>query len=172
MLACEARLSLCGGAQAAGRDMDGGGDGDAERPFEVREGDFAGWWSWSGRDPFEMLIGPFYSRDQDGRGRCAFRAEPRHMNSLGAMHGGCMLSFADFALFNLSRRERPAGPAVTVNLNGDFVGPGHVGELIEATAEVTRAGRSLTFVRGLLTADGRPMLSFSGVIKAVARRPS
>ena len=150
--------------------MDGGGDGGSDGPLEVREGEFVGWTSWSGRDPFEMLIGPFYSRVADGHERCAFRAEVRHMNSMGAMHGGCMLSFADFALFNLTRRERPAGPGVTVNLNGDFLGPAHIGELMEARAEVTRAGRSLTFVRGLLTADGRPMLSFSGVIKSVARR--
>jgi acyl-coenzyme A thioesterase PaaI-like protein len=92
------------------------------------------------------------------------------MNGLGSMHGGCMMTFADFALFSLSRRVRGGVPGVTVNLSGDFLGPGHVGDRIEATGEVTRAGASLTFVRGLATAEGRPMLSFSGVIKAVKRR--
>ena len=57
-----------------------------------------------------------------------------------------------------------------MNLSGDFLGPAYPGEWIEATGEVTRSGKSLTFVRGLLTADGRPMLSFSGVIKAMQRR--
>ncbi len=58
---------------------------------------------------------------------------------------------------------------VTVNLTGDFLGPAYVGEWIEATGEVSRAGKSLTFVRGMIKADGRPMLSFSGVIKAMKR---
>ena len=149
--------------------MDGGGaDGEGEHR-QVAEGEFAGWRSWKG-DAYETLTGPFYWREDEGVPRCAFRAEARHMNGFGAMHGGCMLTFADFALFSLSRRARRGLSGVTVNLNGDFVGPGHVGELIEARGEVTRAGASLTFVRGLLTADGRPMLSFSGVIKTVKRR--
>ncbi len=151
--------------------MDGGGE-DRSGPRKITEGEFAGWWTWGGADPYEVLTGPFYSREIDGQPRCAFRAEPRHMNTFGAMHGGCMMTFADFALFSLSQRARGGAPGVTVNLSGDFLGPGYPGEWIEATGEVTRAGRSLTFVRGLLTADGRPMLSFSGVIKAVQRRAS
>ena len=151
--------------------MDGGGD-ERSGPRKITEGDFAGWWTWGGVDPFEVLTGPFYSREVDGQARCAFRAEPRHMNTFGAMHGGCMMTFADFALFSLSHRARGGALGVTVNLSGDFLGPAYPGEWIEATGEVTRSGKSLTFVRGLLTADGRAMLSFSGVIKAVSRRGS
>ena len=150
--------------------MDGGGGDEMSAPCRITEGEFAGWWTGGGVDPYEVLTGPFYSREVEGQPRCAFRAEARHMNTFGAMHGGCMMSFADFALFSLSRRTRGGAPGVTVNLSGDFLGPAYPGEWIEATGEVTRSGRSLTFVRGLLTADGRPMLSFSGVIKAVSRR--
>ncbi len=151
--------------------MDGGGDGGTDGPHKVTEGEFAGWWRYSGRDAFESLIGPFHSRrDEAGVVRCAFRADARHMNGMGAMHGGCMLSFADFSLFSLSRTQRGDGPAVTVNLNGDFLGPAYIGDRIEATGDVTKAGKSLVFVRGLLTAEGRPMLSFSGVVKNMTRR--
>ena len=149
--------------------MDGGGDEERKGPRKVTEGEFAGWWTWSSLDPYERLTGPFYSREIDGKARCAFRAEARHMNAFGAMHGGCMMTFADFALFSLSQRARGGTAGVTVNLSGDFLGPAQAGEWIEATGEVTRAGKSLTFVRGLLTADGRPMLSFSGIVKAVRR---
>jgi uncharacterized protein (TIGR00369 family) len=155
--------------------MDGGGGGggggdETPGPRKITEGEFAGWWTWSGVDPYEALAGPFYAREIDGQPRCAFRAEARHMNSFGAMHGGCMMTFADFALFSLSQRARGGVSGVTVNLNGGFLGPAYVGEWIEAAGEVTRTGKSLTFVRGMLTANGRPMLSFSGVIKAVKRR--
>ena len=143
--------------------MDGGGDG--QRRSRIADGEFAGWWSWSGADAFESLIGPFYSREQEGEVRCAFRAETRHMNGQGNLHGGCMLSFADFALFALSARVRGTRRAVTVSLNSEFLGPGNVGDWVEARGEVTRAGSSLVFVRGMATAESHPMLSFSGVIK-------
>lgn len=151
--------------------MDGGGDEKGRGAHKISEGEFAGWWRHGGRDAFESLIGPFHSRrDETGAVRCAFRADGRHMNGMGAMHGGCMLSFADFALFSISQKARGGGPAVTVNLNGDFLGPAYIGDWIEATGEVTRAGKSLVFVRGLLTAQGRAMLSFSGVIKIMKGR--
>ena len=151
--------------------MDGGGDdGGGGRATRVTEGEFAGWWTWQGHDPFESLLGPFYAKKVDGRPTCAFRAEPRHMNGGGFMHGGCMMSFADFALFALSQKELAGSSAVTVSLNGEFLGPASAGERIEATGEVTKAGRSLVFTRGLLTAEGLPILSFSGVMKKVARR--
>ena len=148
-------------------------EADVGRPLQqVAEGEFAGWSSWSHWDAFETLVGPFYSREEPHGVRCAFRAEPRHMNGMGAMHGGCMLTFADFTLFVVSRRARGDTHGVTVNLNGDFLGPAYAGDWIEGAGEVTRAGGSLTFVRGLLTADGRPMLGFSGVIKTVRRKPA
>ena len=149
-------------------------EGEASaRPVRATEGPFAGWWSWSARDPFERLIGPFYvSDDADGPLRCGFVVEDKHLNGMGALHGGCMLSFADFCLFAISREARGGfrGRGVTVGLSGDFLGPAHAGDRVEATGEVTRGGGSLTFVRGIATAEGRPMLSFSGVIKAVKVR--
>ena len=42
------------------------------------------------------------------------------------------------------------------------------GAYIEARGEVLRSGRNLTFVRGLITGDGKACLNFSGTIM---RRP-
>ena len=86
------------------------------------------------------------------------------------MHGGCMLTFADFALFALAHERLEGSHAVTVSLNGEFIGPAHEGDLVEATGEVVKAGKSMVFIRGLVSTGGAPMLSFSGVIKRVARR--
>lgn len=136
----------------------------------VAEGEWAGWSYWPG-DAFEDMAGPFYMKfDADGRGRCAFRAEPRHMNGGGFMHGGCLLTFADSAIFAIARPELTGSHAVTMNLAGDFLDSARVGELIEATGEVTRAGGKTIFVRGLATADGRPVLSFTAIIRKVGRR--
>jgi len=59
---------------------------------------------------------------------------------------------------------------VTVNLSGDFLDSARSSEFIEARGEVTRAGGRTIFVRGLATADGRPVLSFTGIIKKMGRR--
>jgi acyl-coenzyme A thioesterase PaaI-like protein len=45
-----------------------------------------------------------------------------------------------------------------------------VGDLVEATGEVVRAGGSLSFIRGLIETGGQPMMTFSGVVKRVKRR--
>jgi acyl-coenzyme A thioesterase PaaI-like protein len=86
------------------------------------------------------------------------------------MHGGCMMTFADFALFSLATRELQGTHAVTVSLGGEFIGPAHVGDLVECTGEVVKAGKSMVFVRGLIFTGDNPMMTFSGVIKKVARR--
>ena len=53
------------------------------------EGEFAGWRTWS-RDSFESHIGPFWHRmDENGRVRCAFRVEKKHLNGMRNVHGGC-----------------------------------------------------------------------------------
>ena len=46
------------------------------------------------------------------------------------------------------------------------------GELIEATGEVTRAGGSMIFMRGLLRSGERSLFTFSGTIKRVKRKAS
>ncbi|HUQ14290.1 MAG TPA: PaaI family thioesterase [Novosphingobium sp.] len=141
-----------------------------DRLVRVTEGEWAGWSSWQS-DAFEQRAGPFYERfDADGRGTCAFRAEERHMNGGGFMHGGCLLTFADSAIFTFARREIAGHHSVTMNLSGDFLDSARVGELVEATGEVTRAGHKTVFVRGIATADGRPVLSFTAIIKKIGRR--
>jgi uncharacterized protein (TIGR00369 family) len=141
----------------------------SDRLKPVTEGEWAGWSYWQS-DAFEQRAGPFYERFEDGRGVCAFRAEPRHMNGGGFMHGGCLLTFADSAIFTFARDQLADHHGVTVNLSGDFLDSARVGELIEARGEVTRAGGRTIFVRGLATADGRPVLSFTAIIKKMGRR--
>ena len=136
----------------------------------VIDGEFAGWQVWKS-DAFEQRAGPFYERlDEHGRAVCAFRAEPRHMNGAGFMHGGCLMTFADGALFTIAREAMDGGHGVTMNLSGDFLDAVRVGQLVEARGEVSRAGGKTVFVRGMVTADGTPALSFTGIIRKVARR--
>ena len=150
--------------------MDGGNE-VIGGPRLIESGDWAGWRTWSGLDPFEDQSGPFYFREgEDGRVTTAFLAEPKHMNGGGFMHGGCMMTFADFSLFAIAWKELADSRAVTVSLNGEFVGPARPGDLVTATGEVVRAGGSLLFVRGLVSTGTGPMLNFSGVLKKIRAR--
>ncbi|MFL0356795.1 PaaI family thioesterase [Erythrobacter sp. GH1-10] len=137
---------------------------------QASEGEFAGWYHWN-HDPYETRSGPFFMRrEDDGTYVSAFRAEQRHMNGAGFMHGGCLLTFADFALFAIATDELNGDNAVTMNLSGDFLGAARAGALMEARGEVTRGGGKTIFVRGLITGDGEPALSFTGIIRKLARR--
>jgi uncharacterized protein (TIGR00369 family) len=151
--------------------MDGSEADHPWTPKLVTEGEWAGWSSYS-TDPYENLAGPFYARrDEDGRMVCAFRAETKHMNGSGFMHGGCFVTFADYALFMIAEKELEGGHSVTASLNAEFIGAASAGELIEARGEVVRAGGSMVFIRGLVTTAGRPLLNFSAIVKKVRRRP-
>jgi uncharacterized protein (TIGR00369 family) len=134
-------------------------------------GEWEGWDLIVGGDPFEDLTGPFYMRDDpDGTRRSAFRVETKHLNGGGNIHGGCLMTFADFSLFMIGHKALQDVESVTVTLNGEFVGPAKVGDLIEATGEVVRAGRSMVFIRGMLSCAGEPLLNYSGVVKKLKPR--
>lgn len=139
----------------------------------VTAGEWAGWSCYPGGDPFEDLAGPFYFKTrEDGAPVCAFRAEQKHMNGGGFMHGGCVMTFADFCLFVIARKDTQGVGSVTATFNCELVGTARVGDLVECTGEVVKAGRSMVFVRGLIvnaSAGGEPMASFSSVLKKTKR---
>jgi acyl-coenzyme A thioesterase 13 len=137
-------------------------------PVVVTEGPFAGWTTWSaGADPFETIIGPFYFRVTEGRAQCAFEPKPHHFNGGGTIHGGCLMSFADFSLFAIAHNALKGAHAVTLTCNSEFVGAGSQNAVVEAEGEVLRETRSLIFVRGLITQASRPVLAFSGTLKKI-----
>jgi acyl-coenzyme A thioesterase PaaI-like protein len=139
----------------------------------VTEGEWAGWQAYPGGDAFEDLTGPFYYRiDADGGKLCAFRAEEKHMNGGGFMHGGCVMTFADFCLFVIARDVTDGSRTVTATFNCELVGTARAGELVECTGDVVKAGRSMVFVRGIITAPGGPVASFSSVLKKTTIRAS
>ena len=131
------------------------------------EGEFAGWQTWS-NEPFEYeTAGPFYYNHDEKGAIAAFRAARKHMNAGGVVHGGCLMSFADFALFAIAH-DGEAGTesyGVTVAFNCEFLAGALEGQRIEARGEKMGGGRSIQFVRGVITADGTPVLNFSGTIK-------
>ena len=133
------------------------------------KGEFIGWSTWR-HDGYIAHSGPFWHRqEEDGTIRCAFRVEKKHLNGLQHVHGGCLMAFADYCLFAIASPVLQK-PAVTTNFACEFLDAGCEGDLIVGTGEVTRAGGSLVFLRGKLTAGERTLFTFSGTMKQLKRR--
>ena len=124
-----------------------------------------GWVSKQVLDGFGYVAGPYYFRADPATPGVGFYAEERHTNLRGIIHGGALLTLADMSLFDICFRKIGRFKAVTVTLNSEFLGAGPVGEFIEATGEMTGGGKSLLFARGIVTAKGKPLLSFLGTLK-------
>jgi acyl-coenzyme A thioesterase PaaI-like protein len=137
----------------------------------------AGYRGWEGPnpDPFEDHAGPyFYRKTDEGRVLCAFEALPNHCNGGGFLHGGALMTFADYALFCIGM-DVLEGPAVTVSFNAEFTAAAGAGALIEARGDVVQNTGSMVFLRGqVFTGTGeaeRILLNFSGIVKRVRRKP-
>jgi acyl-coenzyme A thioesterase PaaI-like protein len=147
-------------AEGAGEQADG--------PIVLTEGPFAGWSTWSdGADPYESAIGPLCFREEEQGVRCAFIPTRHHLNGGGLIHGGALMSFADFSLFAIARHALKDTKAVTVTFNGEFVAGGAPDIMVEAKGDVLRATRTMVFVRGLVFQQGRTLLAFSGTLKKI-----
>jgi acyl-coenzyme A thioesterase 13 len=139
------------------------------KPQIVTQGAFEGWSTWgNGSDPFETLAGPFYMRALAAGGyECAFMPETQHANGMGNIHGGALMTFADFALFAHAHDSMSAHPCVTMQFESQFVGGAKVGILIESQAEIVRETRAMIFLRGVLTQSGKPVLAYSAILKRI-----
>jgi uncharacterized protein (TIGR00369 family) len=135
----------------------------------VDAGEFAGWLHVPG-EAFNDHAGPFYHRHEaDGSVLCGFRTAQHNSNGLGIIHGGCLLTFADYCLFVTSRAHCKPDEVVTISMNSELMGKAFAGERLEARGEVVRAGRSLIFVRGQVLGPKGVVLGFSGISKIVPR---
>jgi uncharacterized protein (TIGR00369 family) len=129
-------------------------------------------------DPFEDHAGPFYFRiDGDARKKdnvhCVLPTLPRHANHAGGVHGGAILTFADYALCLVAGRAADGGTngsfAMTVSIAVEFLNAGRIGPPLEARGEPLQVTGRLAFARGSVTQEGRIVALWSGVCRHVAR---
>jgi uncharacterized protein (TIGR00369 family) len=119
---------------------------------------------------FNLTVGPFYRLpDVDGGAlrRFAFVIADKHMNAAGSVHGGMLMTFADMAMGQTSRLETGAKGGSTVSLNCDFVGPGRLGDVVEARVRVSRRARTMVFLSAELFASDRLLLVATGLWKII-----
>lgn len=140
--------------------MAAGEMGGAEHPKGVPEG-----WTLRATKAFGTHVGPFYNPPGGDAAGCGFMAQPKHGNKRGVVHGGMIASAFDVALGNAVWQTVGQKPCATVQLNVSFLGALQVGEFAAVQAEITKATRSMVFVRGTMTAAGRTVATADGVWK-------
>jgi uncharacterized protein (TIGR00369 family) len=117
---------------------------------------------------FNRYVGPLYRLpDADGGAvkRFAFVVADKHMNAAGSAHGGMLMTLADAAMSRTARLATDAEGVSTVSLNCDFVGPGRLGDLVEARVRISRRARTMVFLSAELYAGERLLLVASGLWK-------
>ena len=72
-------------------------------------------------DPFEDHVGPLGYKIEGNKISFAFQADGRHANTSGTLHGGMLMTFADFALCLTAVWDQPGEKCVTVSCNCEFV---------------------------------------------------
>ncbi len=124
-----------------------------------------------GFDPAEDHIGPFFYRETGGGLEYAFVAEDRHCNVTGIVHGGVLMTFADYSLCMEATDHYAEEDCVTVSFSCEFPGAARLGDLIECRACVSRKTGALVFVTGQVAVRSDPVLDFSAVVKRLRRQP-
>ncbi|MCS5572156.1 MAG: PaaI family thioesterase [Pseudomonadales bacterium] len=123
-----------------------------------------------GLDPAEDYVGPFYYRHHEDRYTSAFVPAAKNCNLNGDVHGGVLVTFADFALCVAATDNYAKESCTSISFNCEFVAAGKEGDLIECTPIITRKTGSMVFVTGTLTSSGETLMTFSSVVKRLRPR--
>ena len=114
--------------------------------------------------PFIDLVGPMYASGAGEALVLGLRAQAKHSNMRGAVHGGVLATLADIALgYTLSFSSDPPGSYVTAQLSIDYAGGAKTGDWIETRVDVQRKGSRLAFANCYLVAGGRPIVRASAI---------
>jgi acyl-coenzyme A thioesterase PaaI-like protein len=114
---------------------------------------------------FGNHVGPFYEPEDGNPHLCGFRTDDRHGNKRGVTQGGMLATAFDVGMGSACWAAAGGNPCATMQLNIHYLGALKLGEFGIVRAEITRATKSVVFVRGTLTAEERLVATADGVWK-------
>ncbi len=128
-------------------------------------------WEPYADEGFIGLVGPFWTRPQDGSDTplFAFLAAPKHHNRRRVVQGGMLMTFADRSMGMTCWYANEKKPQATVHLDVHFVDAVQIGEFVEMHCKVVRRTRSLIFMSGELMVGARIVATANGVWKALGQ---
>jgi uncharacterized protein (TIGR00369 family) len=114
--------------------------------------------------PYIELVGPLYSRGEGASLTLGLRAERKHCNTRGTVHGGVLATLADIALgYAMAFASTPPTGLVTANLTLDYAGAAREGDWLEARVDIQKQGRRLAFANCYITRGDERIVRASAV---------
>lgn len=112
---------------------------------------------------FADSLRPFYRRIVDKEVSFGLLVQEQHLNPMGIVHGGALMTLADIAAANSIRvlRDRPAA-SPTINLSFDFMAPGRLGRWLETRTDHVQAKRRFGFCSGAVYDGDKAIMRYSG----------
>jgi acyl-coenzyme A thioesterase PaaI-like protein len=109
--------------------------------------------------------GPYYLRRLPESGyEYGFQSDERHRNPNNVLHGGAVISFLDTVLGHFAAASAKRSTA-TIGFDTRFLASTQPGAWIEGRAIMRRMTRTLAFVDGEAIADGKLLVTASGIFR-------
>ncbi len=128
----------------------------------------AGGWRQRALPGFVGLVGPLWTRKEEGGWAYGLLAGPQHLNPAGLVHGGLLTTLVDHALSAIAWEAVGRRACVTVQLDTHFVAAARGGQFLEARGRVVRATSSLVFMQGQVAVAGTEIVGASAVLKLLS----
>ena len=114
--------------------------------------------------PVLDLLGPFYCHGSGLQLVIGLRAESKHANGRGTVHGGIIATLADVAMgYAMAFASEPPLPLITASMTLDYLGAVQVGDWLEVKLEHSKRGRQMAFANAYLSVGERPVARASAV---------
>lgn len=121
--------------------------------------------------PFLDLIGPLYGKGEGAELIVGLRAEEKHANARGLVHGGVLSTLADIALgYCLAFYTNPPQSLVTANLTLDFAGSARRGDWLEVRVDIQKSGSRMAFANAYISVEGERIVRASAVFLVAGQR--
>jgi len=116
-------------------------------------------------DGFMANNGPYYLRRlPEGGYEYGFQSDARHMNPNNVLHGGAVIGFLDTVMGHFAAASAKR-PTATIGLDTRFLAGASPGSWIEGRVSMRRLTRTLAFVDGEALADGKLLVTASGIFR-------
>lgn len=110
--------------------------------------------------PFYNLIGIKLERIKKGCAVLSVLPQNDHLNALGIVHGGLIVTLADAAMGNAIRSMGIKG--VTADIAVSFISAPEQGVKVEAEGRVLKTGKNLLFAEAEVYAEGKLIAKSQG----------
>jgi uncharacterized protein (TIGR00369 family) len=124
--------------------------------------------------PLLDLLGPVYRRGGGLQLEIGLRADKRHANGRGTLHGGVLATLADVGMgYAMAFSSEPPLPLITASMTLDYLGAVQIGDWLEVRLEHSKRGRQMAFATVSLQVGDRVVARASAVFAVpLERQPS